>query len=159
MRRAGVADFAAWLKEYAGRRPGMQQKVARTFAQQPPVIPHAVANFDDINLEENLCLDCHGPAKYKEKKSPKIGDSHFRDRDGNKLTDVSALRHNCTQWHPMPRAADRRAAAGRKHLGNLKTAAKGKAKPLPGKPKTSTSSIRCAGRCGRPALSATIAFR
>lgn len=129
MRGADVAaeDPAPDVKEYAGKRPGMQQKVARTFAQQPPVIPHAVANFDDINLEENQCLDCHGPAKYKEKKSPKIGDSHFRDRDGNKLTDVSALRHNCTQCH-VPQT-DAPPLVENTFVGNLKTAAKGKAKP------------------------------
>lgn len=103
MRGADVAaaDKAPEVRNYAGKRPGTagQQKIARTFAEQPPVIPHAVENFDDINLEENQCMDCHSPAKYKEKKAPKVGDSHFLDRQGKKLASVSMLRHNCTQCH------------------------------------------------------------
>lgn len=96
-----AADKAPEVRTYAGKRPGTagQQKIARTFAEQPPVIPHAVENFDDINLEENQCMDCHSPAKYQEKKAPKVGDSHFLDRNGNKLASVSMLRHNCTQCH------------------------------------------------------------
>ncbi len=72
-----AADPAPAAKEYAGHRPGTQPVVARTFVQQPPVIPHAVNNFDDINLAENQCMDCHGPANFEKKKSPKLGDSHF----------------------------------------------------------------------------------
>lgn len=96
-----AADKAPEVRTYIGKRPGTdgQKIVARTFAQQPPVIPHAVDNFDDINLEENQCLTCHGPAKYKEKKAPKLGDSHFLNREGRKLADVSSARHNCTQCH------------------------------------------------------------
>lgn len=96
-----AADKAPEVRTYAGKRPGTagQQKVARTFVEQPPVIPHAVENFDDINLEENQCMDCHSPAKYQEKKAPKVGDSHFLDREGKKLATVSMLRHNCTQCH------------------------------------------------------------
>ena len=96
-----AADKAPEVRTYVGKRPGTagQQLVARTFAEQPPVIPHAVDNFDDINLEENQCMGCHGPAKFKEKNAPKVGDSHFLDRNGKKLADVSMLRHNCTQCH------------------------------------------------------------
>lgn len=85
--------------KYRGGRPGTQEKVAPTFIGQPPVIPHAVVNFDEITLEENQCLSCHGQATYKEKNAPKVGDSHFFDRDGNKLTDTSARRYNCQQCH------------------------------------------------------------
>lgn len=96
-----AADKAPEVRTYAGKRPGTagQQKIARTFVEQPPVIPHAVENFDDINLEENQCMDCHSPAKYQEKKAPKVGDSHFLDREGKKHATVSMLRHNCTQCH------------------------------------------------------------
>ena len=73
--------------------------MARTYRDQPPVIPHAVENFDEINLEENQCLTCHSADNYKKKKAPKIGDSHFRDREGKVLQTSSALRHNCTQCH------------------------------------------------------------
>jgi len=87
-------------KDYVGKKPGLQAKVARTFSTQPPLIPHAVENFDEVTLEENQCLSCHGPAKYQEKKAPKIGDSHFiNPMTGQKLADTSKARHNCVQCH------------------------------------------------------------
>lgn len=94
-----AADPAPEAKKFIGGKPGGQEKVARTFQDQPPVIPHAVENFDEITLEENQCLSCHGADTYKKKKAPKVGDSHFRDREGNLLSAASASRHNCTQCH------------------------------------------------------------
>ncbi len=101
MRGADVnsADTAADTKAYVGKRPGTQPLVARTFSTQPPVIPHAVENFDEITLEDNQCLSCHGTDAYKKKNAPLIGESHFVGRDGKKLTTVSAARHNCLQCH------------------------------------------------------------
>lgn len=101
MRGADVSavDQAPDAKRYVGGKPGGQEKVARTFKEQPPVIPHAVENFDEITLEENQCLTCHSAATYQKKKAPKIGDSHFRDRDGKVLPEASAARHNCVQCH------------------------------------------------------------
>jgi cytochrome c-type protein NapB len=101
MRGAQVdaVDKAPTDLQYQGKKPGLQDKVARTFEGQPPVIPHALANFDEITLEENQCMSCHSAAKYQEKKAPKVGDSHFIDREGKKLPDISMARHNCTQCH------------------------------------------------------------
>lgn len=101
MRGADVnaADAPGDTKAWAGKRPGTQPLVARTFSTQPPVIPHAVENFDEITLEENQCLSCHGVDTYKKKNAPVIGDSHFIDRDGKKLATASAARHNCVQCH------------------------------------------------------------
>ncbi len=101
MRGLDVAapDPVAAPTEYVGKRPGTQQPVARTFSTQPPVIPHAVENFDEVTLEANQCLDCHGAANYQKKKAPKVGDSHFVNRDGQKLPEASAGRHNCNQCH------------------------------------------------------------
>lgn len=101
MRGADVsnADAASDTKAYGGKRPGTQPVVPRTFSTQPPVIPHAVDNFDEITLEENQCLTCHGPDVAKKKNAPVIGKSHFFDRDGKKLDAPSSLRHNCVQCH------------------------------------------------------------
>ena len=101
MRGADVSavDAAADSKTYVGKRPGTQPLVARTFSTQPPVIPHAVENFDEITLEENQCLSCHGPDVYKKKKSPMIGKSHLIDRAGKKLKTSSSDRHDCLQCH------------------------------------------------------------
>ena len=95
----GAADEAAEVKEYAGARPGKQTPIVRTFSTQPPVVPHAVERFDEINLEGNQCLDCHGAANYKKANAPKIGDSHFVDRNGKKHEDATNARYNCTQCH------------------------------------------------------------
>jgi len=101
MRGADVAapDAVASEKAYVGSRPGTTKPVARTFSTQPPVIPHSIENFSDINLEENACMDCHSAANFKKKNAPKIGDSHFVNRDGQKLDEASAARHNCVQCH------------------------------------------------------------
>jgi cytochrome c-type protein NapB len=101
LRGADVADTdkAPAERTYLGKKPGLQKPIARTFDDQPPLIPHAVDNFDEITLEENQCLSCHGLEKYKEKNAPKIGDSHFLDRDGRKQANVSMARHNCVQCH------------------------------------------------------------
>jgi cytochrome c-type protein NapB len=103
MRGADVAapDQAPAEKPYLGKRPGTegQQKIARTFEEQPPLIPHAMTNFDDITLEENQCLTCHDVDTYEKKKAPKLGDSHFKDRDGKVQKTVSTLRWQCTQCH------------------------------------------------------------
>ena len=129
--QADTVDKAPDELKYLGKKPGLQQKVARTFEGQPPVIPHALANFDEITLEENQCMGCHGPAKYQEKKAPKVGDSHFLDREGKKLADVSMLRHNCTQCH-VPQV-DAPPLVGNDFVGYIKPVAAA-AKPAKAKP-------------------------
>jgi cytochrome c-type protein NapB len=109
-----VADAAPAVKEYLGKRPGTQPVVARTFSTQPPVIPHAMDNFDEVTLAENQCLDCHGPANYQKKNSPKMGDSHFVA--ATKAFDAS--RHNCTLCH-VPQV-DAPALVENRFVGNIK---------------------------------------
>jgi cytochrome c-type protein NapB len=100
MRGADVnaVDAAGDTKNYVGKRPGAQAAVARTFSTQPPVIPHAVENFDEITLEDNQCLSCHGMEAYKKKKSPAISKSHLLDSSGRKPAS-SAARHSCVLCH------------------------------------------------------------
>jgi cytochrome c-type protein NapB len=74
---AGTADQPGDVKAYAGKRPGSQQPIARTFKEQPPLVPHAVDNFDEITVADNQCLECHGPANYAKKNSPKLADTHL----------------------------------------------------------------------------------
>ena len=116
MRGADVAavDAAPEAKAYAGKRPGTQPVVARTFSTQPPLIPHAVDNFDEVTLTENQCLDCHGPSNYEKKNSPKMGDSHFVAA----TQAFDASRHNCTQCH-VPQV-DAPALVENRFVGNIK---------------------------------------
>jgi len=97
---AQAADQAPEEKLQLGKKPGSQKLITRTFQQQPPVIPHATENFDEITLDENQCMTCHGPEKFKEKNAPKIGDSHFRNmQTGEIMKQVSSARYNCVQCH------------------------------------------------------------
>ncbi len=90
-----AADSAPLPASYQGSAPGSQPRIARTFAQQPPLIPHDVANFLDINLKENTCLECHSPENHAAMSAPKIGDSHLLP-GGDK---VSAARYVCVSCH------------------------------------------------------------
>lgn len=116
MRGSDVAatDAAPAEKAYVGKRPGTQPVIARTFSTQPPVIPHAVENFDEVTLAENQCNDCHGPANYVKKNAPKIGDSHFVAA----TKEFDAARHNCTQCH-VPQV-DAPALVENRFVGNIK---------------------------------------
>lgn len=92
-------DRAPEDKPYIGKLPGKQKRIARTFTGQPPLIPHSIENLGEITLESNSCLGCHGPNNYKYADAPRTGDSHFKDRDGKVLADVSPARHQCTTCH------------------------------------------------------------
>jgi cytochrome c-type protein NapB len=96
---AAVADQAPVVRTQLGKKPGMQQKIVRTFDGQPPLIPHATDNFDEVTVEENQCLDCHSAETYAKKNAPRISDTHFVGRDGQKLANTDQRRHSCTLCH------------------------------------------------------------
>jgi cytochrome c-type protein NapB len=76
-----------------------KENVARTFEEQPPVVPHESEKYT-INLKENKCLECHMKQPGKdEAKSVEIPESHYLDRAGNKLAKPAGSRHFCTQCH------------------------------------------------------------
>jgi cytochrome c-type protein NapB len=95
-----AADQApAENKVYMGKKPGLQKPIDRTFKEQPPLVPHAVDNFDEITVAENQCMDCHSLEKYREKKAPKVGDSHLAfSKDGTKKT-LTMDRYQCNTCH------------------------------------------------------------
>ena len=72
--------------------------IERSYKEQPPMVPHEVDKYE-VNLKVNGCLKCHSPETYEKEKSPKIGDSHFLDRDGKELDKVSSRRYFCNQCH------------------------------------------------------------
>lgn len=83
---------------------GKSDLIARGFDDQPPLIPHK-SQSHKINLKTNKCLSCHGLDAYERKEATKVSDTHFRDRDGNKLDDVAGSRYFCTQCHVEQRDA------------------------------------------------------
>ncbi len=76
-----------------------KENVKRTFEEQPPLVPHENEKYT-INLQTNKCLECHMKQDGKdEAKSVEMSESHFMDRDGNKLAKPSGARHFCTLCH------------------------------------------------------------
>jgi cytochrome c-type protein NapB len=57
----------AWKED--GSAPGARPLPPRLSTEIPPVIPHGVADFLPIKVEQNACVDCHlvdGPKKAGE---------------------------------------------------------------------------------------------
>lgn len=70
----------------------------RDYPMQPPTIPHQITNYQ-VDLKANKCLSCHARTRTGESKAPMVSVTHFMDRDGNFLADVSPRRYFCTQCH------------------------------------------------------------
>ena len=70
----------------------------RDFVQQPPLIPHTIRGYD-ITVNFNKCMDCHAWSRARETGATKVSLTHFRDRDGNELPNVSPRRYFCMQCH------------------------------------------------------------
>jgi nitrate reductase (cytochrome), electron transfer subunit len=70
----------------------------RDFVQQPPLIPHTTSGYQ-ITKNFNKCMDCHAWSKTAATGATKVGVTHFRNRDGMELDNVSPRRYFCTQCH------------------------------------------------------------
>lgn len=73
-------------------------KRERAYPMQPPSIPHKIDNYQ-VDKNANKCLSCHARSRTQESQAPMISVTHFMDRDGNFLADVSPRRYFCTQCH------------------------------------------------------------
>jgi cytochrome c-type protein NapB len=72
--------------------------IERDFVQQPPLIPHTTKGYT-ITKNFNKCMDCHSWSRYKETGATKVSLTHFKDRDGNELPNISPRRYFCDQCH------------------------------------------------------------
>lgn len=72
--------------------------IPRNFVQQPPIIPHAIDSYQ-ITKNFNKCMDCHAWNRYQEAGATKVSLTHFKDRDGHDLSNISPRRYFCTQCH------------------------------------------------------------
>lgn len=93
-----AADAVASERHWLGNRPGTQAGYTRTYSTQPPLIPHALENFDEVTLGDNQCLECHGPATYQKKEAPALSKSHFV---GGTMAagSMSQARYACVMCH------------------------------------------------------------
>jgi nitrate reductase cytochrome c-type subunit len=76
------------------------QRKTRNYPMQPPLIPHQIDNYQ-VDLRFNKCMDCHGRARTQESGAPMVSVTHYQDRDGNMLGEISPRRYFCTGCHVM----------------------------------------------------------
>lgn len=70
----------------------------RNYPMQPPTIPHKIAGYR-IDLNSNKCLSCHSRRQVVDSQAPMVSVTHYMDRDGNFLAEVSPRRYFCNQCH------------------------------------------------------------
>ncbi|MDY0351432.1 MAG: nitrate reductase cytochrome c-type subunit [Desulfobulbaceae bacterium] len=73
-----------------------QSAIPRTFVHQPPLIPHAIHEYE-TTTSRNDCLDCHRTGDDAQAAPPH--ESHYLDRDGKAGETVAAQWYFCTQCH------------------------------------------------------------
>ncbi|MCM8566440.1 nitrate reductase cytochrome c-type subunit [Thauera linaloolentis] len=75
-----------------------QAPIDREYVQQPPLIPHKVEGYE-VSINFNKCMDCHAWSRYKDSGATKVSLTHFKDRDGGELSNISPRRYFCMQCH------------------------------------------------------------
>jgi cytochrome c-type protein NapB len=73
-------------------------KQKRNYPMQPPLIPHDTRDYD-VNLQANKCMSCHARRRTEESQAPMISVTHYMDREGNFLAEISPRRYFCNQCH------------------------------------------------------------
>jgi cytochrome c-type protein NapB len=76
----------------------------RSYPMQPPLIPHDIRGYE-VNLQVNKCMSCHARGRIEESQAPMISVTHFMDREGNFLAEISPRRYFCNQCHVTQTAA------------------------------------------------------
>jgi len=79
-------------------------RVPRNYAQQPPIIPHRVDGYQ-IDKNFNKCLDCHARGKTEVSLAVPVSSTHYINREGKVLAQVSTRRYFCLQCHVAQEAA------------------------------------------------------
>lgn len=73
-------------------------KRSRNYPMQPPTIPHKIDGYQ-VDLNSNKCMSCHSRHRTEESQAPMVSVTHYMDRDGNFLAEVSPRRYFCNQCH------------------------------------------------------------
>ena len=95
--RGGAIDREAEPPAIA-RVENRDLKRRRAYPMQPPTIPHKIDGYQ-VDLKVNKCLSCHSRRQSQDSQAPMISVTHYQDRDGNFLADVSPRRYFCQQCH------------------------------------------------------------
>ncbi|MEO5343303.1 MAG: nitrate reductase cytochrome c-type subunit [Gammaproteobacteria bacterium SHHR-1] len=95
----GQVDLQQNNPVFGKRNPAsMGGGFGRSYELQPPMIPHNIEK-ESISLRGNSCMRCHAPENFQREKAPALSETHFMDRQGNKLTRIASRRYFCTQCH------------------------------------------------------------
>ena len=70
----------------------------RSYSMQPPTIPHKIDNYQ-VDKNVNTCLSCHSRGRAALTQAVAVSVSHYMDRDGNFLAEISPRRYFCEQCH------------------------------------------------------------
>jgi nitrate reductase (cytochrome), electron transfer subunit len=70
----------------------------RGWPEQPPTIPHAIDGYQ-LDMNSNRCMLCHARAAAEQFQAPMISITHFMDRDGQMLAQLSPRRYFCNGCH------------------------------------------------------------
>jgi nitrate reductase (cytochrome), electron transfer subunit len=70
----------------------------RSYSMQPPTIPHKIDNYQ-VDKNFNMCLNCHSRGRAPLTQAVAVSVSHYMDRDGNFLAEISPRRYFCEQCH------------------------------------------------------------
>lgn len=73
-------------------------KRPRAYSMQPPTIPHKIDGYQ-VDMYANKCLSCHSRVRTAESQAPMVSVTHYQDRDGNFLAEISPRRYFCGQCH------------------------------------------------------------
>lgn len=80
-------------------------KRQRAYPMQPPTIPHKIDQYQ-VDTNANKCMSCHSRRRTQESQAPMVSVTHYQDRDGNFLADISARRYFCNQCHVVQNQVD-----------------------------------------------------
>lgn len=70
----------------------------RDYPQQPPVVPHKIEGYQ-LDKNYNKCLSCHSRRTAEEAQAVAVSVTHYMNRDGEFLAEVTPARYFCTQCH------------------------------------------------------------
>ena len=80
----------------------IEKRMQRNYRHQPPLIPHSIEQYQ-IDIRTNQCLSCHDWTKAGERNAPTLSMTHYLDREGRELDQISGTRYFCNQCH-VPQA-------------------------------------------------------
>jgi cytochrome c-type protein NapB len=76
----------------------------RNHETQPPTIPHRIDGYQ-VDKNFNKCLDCHARGKTDFSQAVPVSKTHYIDRNGKVLEQISTRRYFCNQCHVAQDAA------------------------------------------------------